>query len=163
MEILEAIPALVRVGIVLAAILVLQGLRLHIGLSLLAGSVCLGVLFTMGPGAYLQAAVAGVDSVESIFLMILVGGILVLSNAMNACGQIQRLVESFRALVGESRIMLVAFPAMIGLLPMPGGRCFPRRWSKPRLRRRTCRLREPLSPTTGSATSGSIGFPSIRA
>ncbi len=107
-----------------ASVLVLLRLRLHLGLAMIAGSVLLAIFFAVPWPAYLQAVWLGLFSAQTIFLAILVGGILILSSAMDASGQMKRIVDRFRDLVGESRITLVAFPAMIGMLPMPGGAVF---------------------------------------
>lgn len=124
LELLTSLPALLRIAIVLCGILTLLRLKFHIGLALVLGSLGLAVLFGMGPLDYLRAIFAALVSSRTLFLAMLVLGIMVLSNAMNHFGQIKRLILRFRELVGESRLMLVAFPAMIGLLPMPGGAVF---------------------------------------
>ena len=43
---------------------------------------------------------------------------------MELAGQMQRLLENFRGLITNIRINLIIFPALIGLLPMPGGAIF---------------------------------------
>jgi integral membrane protein (TIGR00529 family) len=43
---------------------------------------------------------------------------------MEKAGQMQRLLNSFRGLVSNPRLNLTIFPALIGLLPMPGGAVF---------------------------------------
>ena len=118
------ISALIRIALALALIMLLLRLRLHLGFGMIAGSVFLALLFPTAPSEFFAAAIGGLFSTETIFLVILVVGVLVLSNGMNSSGHIERLIGRFRALVGESRIMLVAFPSMIGLLPMPGGAVF---------------------------------------
>ncbi|TSA56868.1 MAG: DUF401 family protein [Planctomycetaceae bacterium] len=43
---------------------------------------------------------------------------------MEMAGQMRRLLANFQGLVSNPRIKLVVFPALIGLLPMPGGAVF---------------------------------------
>ena len=124
MDWLEAIPALARVALVLALVLALLRFKLHLGLSLLAGSLALALLFRVAPGDYGRAVWRGLFDPHTIYVVIFIVGIILLTSAMSACGQMDRLVERFRAMVGESRIMLWALPAAIGLLPMPGGAVF---------------------------------------
>ena len=124
MEIFTHLPAILRILLVLALVMGLMRVRLHLGLALVVGSVVLALFFQMPVSEYFVAAGKGLTEEKSIFLALLIVGILILSGAMNKCGQMERLVNNFRALVGESRLMLVAFPAMIGLLPMPGGAVF---------------------------------------
>ncbi|MCL5269478.1 MAG: DUF401 family protein [bacterium] len=121
---IQSLPAIARIGLVLAAVLILLRLRLHIGLALVGGSLMITELFDLPWRAYPAAVWEGFASSETLFLVCLVVSIVLLSNAMNQFGQIRRLIDHFRGLVGESRILLVAFPAMIGLLPMPGGAIF---------------------------------------
>lgn len=124
MTLLDHIPALVKILLVLG--IVLGGLKLRISLSfsLLIGSVFLGIFFQMTPVNFLRATLDGVVSLDTLSLVIIVTGILVLSNGMSASGRLERIVGSFKRIVGESRITLVTFPALIGLLPMPGGAVF---------------------------------------
>ncbi|MCD6384409.1 DUF401 family protein [Candidatus Sumerlaeota bacterium] len=124
MTFLDHIPALVKILLVLG--IVLGGLKFRISLSfsLLIGSVFLGIFFQMSPARFLRATAEGVVSLDTLSLVIIVTGILILSNGMSASGRLERIVGSFRRVVGESRITLVTFPALIGLLPMPGGAVF---------------------------------------
>lgn len=124
MEWPHAIPAVARIAFVLTAVMGLLRLKVPIAPALLAGSVALAIFFPMSPEAFAAAIVSAVFSANTLFLVLLVTMILVLSNAMNELGHINRLIAGFRNIVGESRVMLVAFPALIGLLPMPGGAVF---------------------------------------
>ena len=124
MEFLDHIPALIRIFLVLG--IVISGLKFKIPLSysLLIGGVFLGVFFHMPMGDFFAALKEGTFSIDTLSLVVIVTGILILSNGMSASGRLERIVNSFKELVGESRITLVTFPALIGLLPMPGGAVF---------------------------------------
>ena len=50
--------------------------------------------------------------------------ILVLSHTLEKSGQMARLLDAFKGLIQKPKINLVIFPALIGLLPMPGGAIF---------------------------------------
>jgi integral membrane protein (TIGR00529 family) len=43
---------------------------------------------------------------------------------MELAGQMQRMLKNFQGLVASPRLNLIIFPALIGLLPMPGGAIF---------------------------------------
>jgi len=43
---------------------------------------------------------------------------------MELAGQMQRMLKNFRGLISSPRLNLIVFPALIGLLPMPGGAVF---------------------------------------
>lgn len=121
---IEHIPAVIKILLVLAIVVSGLKFKIHLGLSLIIGSIFLSFLFPMTPANYFKAVFAGIFSLETISLAIIVVGILILSNGMSLAGRLNRIVETFKRLVGESRITLVTFPALIGLLPMPGGAIF---------------------------------------
>ncbi len=124
MEWLNQIPALIKILGVLA--LVVAGLKCKIPLSfsLILGSVFLGIFFQMPVQNFIKATISGIFSLDTFSLAVIVMGILSLSSGMSLGGRLERIVKSFKRLVGESRIALVTFPALIGLLPMPGGAVF---------------------------------------
>ena len=124
MEWVENIPALVKIILVLVIVVGALKFRVSLSLSMLLGGIFLGVFFQMSPATFGTAVFEGIISIDTISLVIIVGGILILSNAMSVSGRLERIVTSFKCLVGGSRISLVTFPALIGLLPMPGGAVF---------------------------------------
>jgi len=124
MDWISPVPAAFKLGLVLLTVVFLMRARVPMGASLLAGSGLLALFFSMPLGGFFRALGAGLSSDETVFFLIVVAGILVFSGALNSTGQIKRIIESFKAMMGESRLALVAFPALIGLLPMPGGAIF---------------------------------------
>ena len=124
MEWLDQIPALVRIFLVLGIILTGLKFKIPLSFSLLIGGGFLGIFFHMPIVDFLIATKDGTFSIDTLSLVVIVTGILILSNGMSASGRLERIVESFKGVVGESRITLVTFPALIGLLPMPGGAVF---------------------------------------
>jgi integral membrane protein (TIGR00529 family) len=124
MEWLSHIPALVKILAVLCIVMLGLKCRIPLSFSLLIGSVFLGIFVQMSPRNFLVATANGIFSLDTLSLVIIVMGILSLSNGMSLGGRLERIVASFKRLVGESRITLVTFPALIGFLPMPGGAVF---------------------------------------
>ncbi|MBT8371664.1 MAG: DUF401 family protein, partial [Deltaproteobacteria bacterium] len=88
------------------------------------GSLALGVLFGQKPRAIIESMLGSASDPKTIFLAIIVGLILILSNSMEKAGQMKRLLTSFGGLISNPRLNLIIFPALIGLLPMPGGAVF---------------------------------------
>ena len=121
---LDQVPALLRLVIVFALVLIAIRKNLSLGNSFLIGSVVLGVLFDYQPRAIFKSMVGSASDPKTIFLAIIVGLILILSNSMEKAGQMKRLLASFRGLIANPRLNLIIFPALIGLLPMPGGAVF---------------------------------------
>ncbi|MBU4263242.1 MAG: DUF401 family protein [Proteobacteria bacterium] len=106
--------------------LILLGIRLRIGLglSILAGGVAMGFLFYLGPMPLLRVSAVALTREKFLFLAAIVGLILILSDALERSGQSRRLMDALSGYLTSPRLRLVFFPALIGLLPMPGGAVF---------------------------------------
>jgi len=117
--------AIIKLAAILAVIVfLLLRLRLNLGLALLAGSALTGVLFPVAPWRFLEVALWGVVSADGICFILLVVFIVLLSHLMEKSGHLQRVVERLGEVVGTGRRRLATLPAIIGLLPMPGGAIF---------------------------------------
>jgi len=112
--------------VLFAFALMLAGMRFKIGLgiSILAGGVVIGLLFGLAPLPILKAGTMALVQEKFLFLIAIVGLILILSDAMERSGQSRRLMEALSGFLTSPRLRLVFFPALIGLLPMPGGAIF---------------------------------------
>ncbi len=124
MTILSSIPALLKVFTIFAAVLLLNKLKLNLGLSLFIGAIILGCLMGLPPGQLCQSVVLSVANSETINLIAIVGLILILSSLMKETGHLERIVTSFTSLSRDVRIVSAVMPALIGILPMPGGALF---------------------------------------
>lgn len=106
--------------------LILFGVSRKWGLwpSILLGAMAMGLLFGLSP--LNTALVMGKAALAEKFLLLMavVAAILVLSDAQEYTGQGRRLVTGLEAYMRSPRVRLVFFPALIGLLPMPGGAIF---------------------------------------
>lgn len=112
---------------VLAAFfLMLVGMRYKIGLalSILLGGICMGLLFGLGPVKIVTTGLLALTGEKFLFLTAIVGLIMILSDALERSGQSRRLMEALSGYLTSPRLRLIFFPALIGLLPMPGGAIF---------------------------------------
>ena len=107
-----------------ALILLLARLKVSLGSAILFGAVALGALFGMGPGPVAWEVVAGALRPNSIALAIITVLLLAVSKAMVAGGQMEAIVSLAKAFVRRPAITMAMLPALIGLLPMPGGALF---------------------------------------
>jgi hypothetical protein len=107
-----------------ALILLLGWLRVPLALAILAGAVAAGTLFGLTPGELLHALPAGALQPKSLGLLTITAVQLVLSASMDAGGQMQRIVTLAKAFCRRPAVTVAALPALIGLLPMPGGALF---------------------------------------
>jgi len=124
MCILDSIPATIRVCVVFVAILFAIRKRLSLGSAFLLGAFFLSLLFMMPLPNLLAAIGKAVVFPKTLSLATIVSLILILSHSMEQTGQMQRMLNAFKGLIGNPRLNLIVFPALIGLLPMPGGAVF---------------------------------------
>jgi len=120
----SALPAILRIFFAFLIILFAIQKKWSLGSAFLIGAILLGLLFGMAPLAILQSLAHSLTDAKTVSLGIIVSLILVLSHSMEKAGQMQRLLDRFQGLVVTPRVNLVIFPALIGLLPMPGGAIF---------------------------------------
>jgi len=137
MSIFDNIAALLKMALVFFIILLAIRRRFSLGSAFLLGAAGLGLIFGAGPLASLKSILGSMIHPKALSLALIVSLILVLSHSMEMAGQMRRLLDSFQGLIRSPRINMVVFPALIGLLPMPGGAIF----SAPMVRTLGARLR----------------------
>jgi hypothetical protein len=118
------LPALIKVLCCFGLILAMNRLRVHLSLCLFVGAVAVGFWMGQSPIQITHSLVASLSSVETIQLVAIICLILIVSQLMKASGQLDRIVSSFVAIVQDASTVTVVMPALIGLLPMPGGALF---------------------------------------
>ncbi|UCD65071.1 MAG: DUF401 family protein [Candidatus Zixiibacteriota bacterium] len=102
-------------AISLAAILIIS--RKNLALALTAGALLLG-LFTVPPSTVVEQTIYTITSPSVIILALAVGVIPIIGGTMKNNGQIDSLVGNLRL---PRRYLLALSPALMGLLPIPGG------------------------------------------
>ncbi len=105
-------------------ILVLARIKLPLSLAILSGAVAIGGLFGLGPGKIALAGLEGAIQPRTIALGIITVLLLLISETMRASGQMERMVSLAKSFFRRPAVTLAALPALIGLLPMPGGALF---------------------------------------
>ena len=121
---LNSIPAVFRILIIFAIILLMIKAKWNLGNAFLTGGLGLGFIFGLNPWEIVEASTAALLYIKTISLAMVVSLILVLSHSLEKSGQMQRLLSCFEGLSAKPKLNLVIFPALIGLLPMPGGAIF---------------------------------------
>lgn len=84
----------------------------------------MGLVFGLSTMTLLQVSGLALVQEKFLFLAAIVGSILILSDALERSGQSARLMEALSGYLVQPRLRLIFFPALIGLLPMPGGAIF---------------------------------------
>ena len=124
MSIILNISPIVRILIVFVLVLIAIRKNVSLGNAFLLGAILIGTFFGLPPGAMLLSAAGSIVMPKTLSLAVVVTLILVLSSSMELGGHMERLLNNFRGLVTNPRLNLAMFPALIGLLPMPGGAIF---------------------------------------
>ncbi|KPJ49032.1 hypothetical protein AMJ40_06390, partial [candidate division TA06 bacterium DG_26] len=121
---LFSISPTLKVLIVFALIIIALRFKVPLGIAMLAGALMVGFWFDMPPLQILKSLGLSVIDETTLMLTLAIGLILLLSQSMAKTGQLQRIVTSFRRRFSHYKLSLATFPALIGLLPMPGGAYF---------------------------------------
>jgi integral membrane protein (TIGR00529 family) len=121
---IDAIPAILRIALIFVLILFAIKRNWSLGNAFLAGSLGLGIVFGMEPLAIARSMGWALVDPKTLSLAVVVSLILVLSHTLEKSGQMARLLDGFKGLIQKPKVNLVIFPALIGLLPMPGGAIF---------------------------------------
>ena len=119
-----ALPAMIRILLVFVLILLVIKRKWDLGHAFVLGAASLGVLFQMTPLAIGGSALGSMLHAKTLSLTLVVALILVLSHSLEKTGQMARLLEAYQGMIRWPKLNLVVFPALIGLLPMPGGAIF---------------------------------------
>jgi hypothetical protein len=117
------VPTLVKVLASLALILAVNRLAKNLTVSVLAGTLVLGAWSGRPWDALGETAWARFASADNLCLMAVVVLVIWLSSQMAAAGVMRDLVGAVRARTGK-RTSMAVLPAVIGVLPMPGGAVF---------------------------------------
>lgn len=114
------------VKIAAAFVLMLTGMRVKVGLtgSILIGGVVLGLMFGVPLPAIIQTGMMALTGERFLFLLGIVALIMILSDGLERTGQSRRLMDAVSGYLVSPKLRLIFFPALIGLLPMPGGAIF---------------------------------------
>jgi len=106
---------------VFLAIIVALNRRLELGGVLAAGAVVLGLLFGRSVPQVALDAWSALTSYETLSLVAIVLCIMILSEVQRAADLLEPMVRALLELFTDARVVLAVVPALIGLLPMPGG------------------------------------------
>lgn len=116
-----------KLALVFALILGLLRLKLKLWQAILAGCTLVGIFSFCAGVAPLEIVLMPLHSMSDtgfVLMEVMIFGIMLLSGVQGATGQSQRLVEALDCYLKWPRLRLAVFPALVGLLPMPGGALF---------------------------------------
>lgn len=109
---------------IFAVLVVLLRLHVPLWLTIFAGALTTALLCGISPAVWPGLFASVLQQPDFLILCFMIFLILVLSGVQEATGQSHDLVEGLEGYIHSPRIRLVIFPALVGLLPMPGGALF---------------------------------------
>lgn len=124
MELSEPLLAAGKLLLTFVAILALLRLRVQLWLTIVAGSVMVALTCGIPTAGWPGMAFDVLIERDFLIISLMICLILLLSGVQEATGQSRLLVEGLEQHLRRPRLRLVLFPALIGLLPMPGGALF---------------------------------------
>ncbi|MCU0822056.1 MAG: DUF401 family protein [Spirochaetes bacterium] len=113
--------AIIKIIAVLIFMIILIRFSVDVGYVLLTGAVALGILFGRGLFQILESFRLGIFSLETLELLSIVYGITYMGDLMKRLGMLGELTFALEHLLKDVRLVAASIPALIGLLPMPGG------------------------------------------
>ncbi len=117
-------PALTLTLCSFAIILLLSRLKAPLWAAISTGTIALGLFFGATPLEIARVAFTGATRSTSIGLLLVMALLMAFSESLRQTGRLEKVVESVNAFFRRPAITLAALPALIGLLPMPGGALF---------------------------------------
>ncbi len=120
---LFSLPALLKILLTFAALLALNRLLpLYVCLPVI--SLVLGLWTKLSLYAVLSIMTQEILSLPVLVLSLAIALIVVFSDLLRRSGRLDSIVSSVKAISPSPGVTLVVLPALIGLLPMPGGALF---------------------------------------
>jgi len=107
-----------------ALMMILVRLKVPLAAAIFAGTVALGLAFGLSIVALLGTLLAGLVAPRTVGIVVITTVLLVLSHLMREAGQLDEIVDHVKAVLRRPAVAMAAIPALIGLLPMPGGALF---------------------------------------
>ena len=120
----EALIALAKIGLAFTVMLIAIRRRVVLWAAILLGGIALSLLFGLSPVEIGSVLATALSQANFVILFLVVFCIMCLSEVQAATGQGRRLVSGLAPYMRSTRLRLAFFPALVGLLPMPGGAVF---------------------------------------
>ncbi|MBI5049326.1 MAG: DUF401 family protein [Nitrospirae bacterium] len=115
---------LLKITSVFIIIVFLLKRRWNLGLVMALSSVILSIFYLLTPEDFFNAVLKASTDKTTIVLIVALTLIRVFENIMRKRGIMQEMMDSFRGMVMDRRVLMASMPALIGLLPSMGGALF---------------------------------------
>ncbi len=112
---------LIKTGIIIILILILLWRRMELWISLFVAATFAAILYLMPPMAYLKTFLITAGSRTTLRVLAIIILVMILGSIMKS-GEILRVLNIALSSLLKFRVLqFIVPPALIGLLPMPGG------------------------------------------
>jgi len=112
---------LLKIGIVFSIVLILTFKRVNLWISLLVGTFLLGFLFHLPLHTIVKDLFNSTLDKRTLLLIGAFIAILFFSSLLKETGRMKEILEGFRNIFRDIRVVIALLPAMIGLMPIVGG------------------------------------------
>ncbi len=115
------VPALVKIFVIFALIVIAAAKHVHLGLAAAIGGILIALWQGMSAEGIVNSALGELTNPDLILLVLLLAAIMTFSEAMKASGAMNLFSNTVAKAIPSRRIALGVIPLLIGTLPMPGG------------------------------------------
>ena len=112
---------LIKIAIVFFIVLALTYKKISLWISLLVSTFLLGFLFHLPFKTILWDLLLSATDRKTLLLIGALVAILFFSNLLKGSGKMDQILEGFRHVFKDVRVVIAVLPAMIGLMPLLGG------------------------------------------
>ena len=110
-----------KIGLILAGIILLIRLKVALSLILILSALVLGLLFQMSAGDLVQGTLRAFLNADNLKLVLALELVLLFSAVLRENGAMHRAISALSGLLRDARFTVAVIPAIIGLLPVVGG------------------------------------------
>ena len=115
---------LIKIALVFIVILISLRYKINLGVTLAIAALLLLLFSAVAPIESLKIVIGTFGDYSNLNLMANIVCITILGNVLSYTGQLNLLVKSTQTLFKDPRLVSLALPALVGILPMPGGAIF---------------------------------------
>lgn len=113
-----------RVLIIFLVMVFLLQRKMNVGYVMVIGSLLFGIFYMLSPILILDTALQSLLQKTTIELMLVLILITALEHVLRVSELMPKMIRGLRGLISDSRIVMAFLPALLGLLPSPGGARF---------------------------------------
>lgn len=112
---------MLKIGLIIAGIIVLIRLKVALSLTLFASALVLGLLFRLPTADLLDGTLEAFRSVDNLKLVLALQLVLLFSALLRENGSMGRAIGALSRVLRDARFTVAIIPAVVGLLPVVGG------------------------------------------